>query len=116
MLNVTPTQIMGLWEQLMRCIYNDSPYAGTVAEIYLYTVMARDPMIELNRDSTHSFEIFAQANQTLYDLCRLFEQRNDVKLSFYDQSLEHEQSLDVLIATPHDPWRHRVHIGLQKNS
>jgi hypothetical protein len=113
-LDVSATQIMGLWEQLLQCVHGTNSYGGSVAEIYLYTVMPRDPYTEHNRESEHAREAFAAANQTLYDLCRMFEKRNGVRLAMFE-GWDKTQSLDRLIATPHDPWTHRVHIGMARD-
>lgn len=117
MIDVTPAQIMGLWEQLMECLYNDNKYGGHVAEIYLYTVMQRDPLIEMNRESPRAIERFAEANQTLYELCRIFEERVGVTLWLFENpsgEWDDPLPLDHLIAEPNSPWMHRVHIGIKK--
>lgn len=109
LLGVSPLQIMGLWEQLMMAYYGQHSYGSSVAEIYLYTVMDRDPWVEINRKSSEATQAYAEANQRLHDLCRLFEQRMECTLL-----IDGDVTLNDMIADPTDPNRHRWHIEVKR--
>lgn len=105
MINVTPIQIMALWEQLMQCMYKDNSFGTTVAEIYIYTMMPHSPIVAMNHTSKLAKEDYAEANQNLYKLCKIFEERNAVEVRFASG-----ETIDLLIQTPEDPFTHRVHL------
>lgn len=104
---VSPVHVMHLWEQLMQCVYRDNSFGTTVAEIYLYTVMPRSPLVEAKINGMK--EEYLAANRNLYDLCKIFEERVGVKL-YIDSGDDNRQPLDVLLEP--EPYTHRVHIGV----
>lgn len=133
MFTVSPLQAIEVWEELMQCLYGDNRYGSTVAEIYLFRVMPLSPYVTAGRparDMPDSWfgkqfqtEAYAEANKALFELCKLFEKRHDVKLALFDGPMKElvpgQQGwqtgplpLEDLIADPENPWTHRVHIGI----
>lgn len=96
---------MALWEQLLQCLYKDNSFGTTVAEIYIYTVMPHSPLVALPDSSYLATEDYAEANKNLFNLCKIFEERNEAIVRFSDGS-----ALDLLISDPKNPFRHRVHL------
>ena len=108
---VSTLQIMQLWEELMACVYGKNGYGGNVAEIYLYTVMPSCPYVTDDIESKQADQEFENANKNLYDLCKLFEKRRNVKLFMFEG--EKPTSLSALVDGK-ILWTHRVHIGVKQ--
>ena len=104
-LDVTPLQIITLWEELLQCVYGDNKFGGTVAEIYLFRFMPHSPCA-VAPISEVGLEAYRAANRALYSLCRLFEERNHVELELLDAG-PLERLLDD------EPFTHRVHISVK---
>ncbi len=91
----------------MQCLYDDNRYGGTIAEIYIYSIMPYNPMIAANSNHKWVREDYALANKNLYDLCKLFEERLSTKLYVFELDVAHP--LERLLTDLHT---HCVHIGI----
>lgn len=92
LLNISPGQIMHIWENLMDCLHGRNGYGGDTAEIYLYTVMQHSPIVAHDqmegRVSDRCREVYLEAARTLHGLCRIFEDRQKVRIELEDGELD----------------------------
>lgn len=112
LLALNSLQIIGLWEDLMLCLFNKNKYDGTIAEIYMFRLLPADPA-EGNPTHPRYVEFYREANRTLYDLCRLFEERQNITLYLFEGENGKAISLKNLIGE--NMWVYRVHIGIKDN-
>lgn len=104
--NLSLTQALGLWEELVEAYHGKNGFGGDTAEIYMYRLMRRDPTAELGAGSLASAakrEQVDQASRSLYALLAYF-------LS------EHENVRLTVDGRPFGRWvaavgnDHRVHV------
>jgi len=106
-LNASPLQIMGLWEDLLDAQHGRNGYGGDVAEIYVTRFMTHSSTVTLDRMrggelSEGSRDDYREACRTLHALCRLFEERRQVVIEML------EGPLDDLVGDR--VFDHRVHL------
>lgn len=111
LLSASPAQIMNLWEDLMSILHGVHGYGTFDAEIYISRFMEKDAYAELQPDSDQARDGYARANRLLYELCRTFEERQEVSLHMVT-GMDRTEPLDVLVSDPANPFRHRVVIGI----
>lgn len=79
--NLSPIQIIAIWDDLTRAYYGKNGYGGSVAQIYLHTCMAHSPAAARFPGLTEGFFYeaaiadYAVANQALYDVITMFQAR-----------------------------------------
>ena len=110
-LNASPLQIMGLWEELLDAQHGRNGYGGDTAEIYITRFMTHSSTVALDRMrsgelSDGARDDYREAARTLHALCRLFEKRRGVVIEM------EEGTLDDL--TGDQVFDHRVHLTVSK--
>lgn len=113
-LNASPLQIMGLWEDLMDAEHGRNGYGGCTAEIYVSRFMGHSSTVTLDRMrggelSDGARDNYREAARTLHALCRLFEERRGVVIEMEegplddlagDRVFDHRVHLTVALPTP----------------
>lgn len=112
-LNASPLQIMGLWENLLSAEYGRNGYGGDTAEIYISRFMTHSSTVTLDRMrggdlSEGSRHDYREGCRTLHALCRLYEERRKVVIEML------EGPLDDLIGDR--VFDHRVHLRVVATS
>jgi hypothetical protein len=112
-LNASPLQIVGLWEDLLDAEHGRNGYGGDTAEIYITRFMTHSSTVALDRMrggelSEGGRDDYREACRTLHALCRLFEQRREVVIEM------EEGALDELIGDR--VFDHRVHLTVLRGS
>lgn len=104
LLSASPLQIMELWEELADAANGVNGYGGDVAEIYIYRFMRHSPSVALDRvrGTMSCHEDYREANALLHTLCRIFEERRQVRIEMQ------EGPLDALLGP--EIFDHRVHL------
>lgn len=107
LLNVSPAQFMGLWEDLMDAEHKRNGYGGDTAEIYVSRFMMHSSTVVLDHvrggEVSEGYrEDYLEAATTLHALCRLFEDRRNVTIEM------EEGPLDDLVGPA--IFDHRVHL------
>jgi hypothetical protein len=85
-------------------MHGDNGYGGDVVEFYFYKVMPSNPWVWNNPNSEHADEDYYSAACNLHAICRLFEQKHNVAVTFEDGS-----NIDNLLDKS-NLNRHRTHL------
>lgn len=107
-LAISPIKLLDLWDQLHSAMNGTNTFGGDVLEFYFYRLMGSSPLAVADPNSPFLDVEFRDASNSLFDLCKLFEDRHDVRITLEDGS-----SLDTLRDGP-DINRHRVHLRVSK--
>lgn len=111
--HLSMAQALTIWSELEDTLRGEHSFGGDVAEIYVYRVMARDPLVEAHLKepslwgpgAVDMHEALRQANESFHDLLVLFaklraarieiEVRENESVSFRELGAwlkEHEQA------------------------
>ena len=92
-LNTSPAQVMGLWEDLLDAEHGRNGYGGDTAEIYISRFMNHSSTVALDRMrggelSDGARDDYREAARTLHALCRVFEERRKVVIEMEEGPLD----------------------------
>lgn len=110
-LNASPFQIMGLWEDLLDAEHGRNGYGGYTAEIYISRFMQHSTTVTLDRIrggelSDGARDDYREAGRAIHALCRLFEERRGVVIKMEEGPLDD-------LAGDH-VFDHRVHLTVER--
>ncbi len=101
---ISMMQALDVWTDLVEAAGGLHAYGGDVAEIYLYRLLAHDPLIPHDeRREPRAVARYAEANEALHALCSAFEKRTGCVVEFEDG-----RPMDALLSNP--PQTHRIHL------
>lgn len=103
---ISPNQAIDLWDELVDCYYDSNGYGGTVAEIYIHTMMEHSNTYAHNPQSTMCEDESRNACQALYAICKKFESRYKCAVVF-----EGGEPLEILKT---EPLSWRIHLKVVK--
>lgn len=109
-LNVSPTQLLDAWDELHSAMQGNNGYGGDVIEFYFFRVMPNNPWVSIKKESARADEEYYSAACNLHAICRLFEKKHDVAVTFEDGT-----SIDLLLDRT-KLNRHRTHLKVTNNS
>jgi hypothetical protein len=108
-LNVAPTQLLEVWDELHSAMQGNNGFGGDVIEFYFFRVMPSNPWVSMNNESAQADEAYYSAACNLHAICRLFEKKHNVAVTFEDGT-----SLDALLDRV-NLNRHRTHLKVASN-
>lgn len=103
-LAVSPLQLLDIWDELHSAMSGRNSFGGDVVEFYFYRLMAHSSLAAVNPTSPLLDDDFHAAACNLHAICRLFENRHEVAITF-----ESGEDLDLLLDKS-DLNRHRIHL------
>lgn len=109
-LAVSPLQLLDIWDELHSGMSGKNSFGGDVVEVYFYRLMAHSSLAAVNPTSPLLDEDFYASACNLHAICRLFEKRHDVTITF-----ESGENIDLLLAK-NDLNRHRTHLRVTRRA
>jgi hypothetical protein len=103
-LNVSTSQLLGLWDELHSAMQGDNGYGGDVIEFYFFRLMPNSPRAWNAPHSEDADDDYYSAACNLHAICRLFEKKHKVDVTFEDGS-----SIDTFLDRE-NLNRHRTHL------
>jgi hypothetical protein len=122
--NLSMTQALGIWEELVSAYHGKNGFGADTAEIYIYRLMPHVPVLpgsELSKQSM--LDAHRRANESLVALIRHFETEHDgttikIVLGRNAAGLDEELPaadwiLGLLLRDPKACLDHRVHLRVR---
>ncbi|MBY3433057.1 hypothetical protein HFN89_02540 [Rhizobium laguerreae] len=103
-LNISPSQLLDLWDELHSVRQGTNTFGGDVIEFYLFRLMPNSPFVWNDPHSSFADEHYYAAACNLHAVCRLFEEKHGIAVEFEDGS-----NIDPLLDRT-DLNRHRVRL------
>lgn len=104
LLGIPTLELMELWAELVKAYHNCNKYGGNVAEIYAYRFMRYSPQADEHKNEKYIKERNAFAADALKELCVLFSEKYDCKISIDSLTIGRWRSV------VEDNWEHRAHV------